>query len=85
MSSDTINLTTRIQSYDKPEEKKIERPSPDKTPSIGSPTSSSNGPLMIEKPNIDMILHPPKSTLRKFVFNPNAQATQFYNVVEDIS
>ena len=29
-----------------------------------------------------MILCPPKSTLRKAVFNPNAQATQFYNVVE---
>ena len=32
-----------------------------------------------------MILHPPKSTLRKVVFNPNSQATQFYNVVEDLA
>ena len=29
-----------------------------------------------------MILHPPKGTLWKVVFNPNAQDTQFYNVVE---
>ena len=29
-----------------------------------------------------MILCPPKSTLRKVVFNPNARAAQFYNVVE---
>ena len=29
-----------------------------------------------------MILHPPKSTLWKAVFNPNSQASQFYNVVE---
>ena len=32
-----------------------------------------------------MVLRPPKSTLRNPVFNPNARATQFYNVVEDIS
>ena len=32
-----------------------------------------------------MVLHPPKSTLRKVVFNPNARAAQFYNVVEDLS
>ena len=32
-----------------------------------------------------MILRPPKSTLRKDIFNPNAQAAQFYNVVEDIA
>ena len=29
-----------------------------------------------------MILRPLKSILRKAVFNPNAQAAQFYNVVE---
>ena len=71
MSSDTINLTTRSQSYEKSKEKKIEKPSPDKTPSTSSPTSSSNGPLMIEKPNLNMILCLPKSTFRKVVFNPN--------------
>ena len=32
-----------------------------------------------------MNLCPPKSTLWKAVFNPNAQAAQFYNVVEDIA
>ena len=32
-----------------------------------------------------MILHPPKSTLRKFVFNPNARAVKFYNVFEDLA
>ena len=29
-----------------------------------------------------MVLRPPKSTLKKVVFNPNARAAQFYNVVE---
>ena len=32
-----------------------------------------------------MILRPPKSTLQKAVFNPNARAVQFYNVVEDLA
>ena len=32
-----------------------------------------------------MILRPPKSTLQKAVFNPNARAAQFYNVVEDLA
>ena len=72
MSLETINRTTRNQSYDKPEEKKIEKPSLDKSPSTGSPSSSSNGPLTIENPNINMILCLPKSTLRKVVFNPNS-------------
>ena len=72
MSSDTINLTTRSQSYDKLQEKKIEKPSSDKAPSTASPVSSSNVPLTIEKPNLDVIFCLPKSTLRKVVFNPNS-------------
>ena len=72
MLSETINITTRSQSYDKTEEKKIEKPSPDKGPCTSSTASSSNGPLTTEKPNIDMILCLPKSTLKKVVFNPNA-------------
>ena len=51
MSSKTVSLTTRIQSYDKSEEKKNENPSLDKAPSTGSLASWSNGPLTIEKPN----------------------------------
>ena len=42
-------------------------------------------PLSIENPTLDMILCPPKSTLRKAIFNPNARAAQFYNVVEDLA
>ena len=56
MSSETINLNTCSQSYDKPVEKKDKNPSSDKVPSNSSPPSSSNGPLMIEKPNLDLIL-----------------------------
>ena len=82
MSYETINLSTRSQSYDKVVEKKDENTSSNKFPSTSSSPSSSNGPLMIEKPNIDLILRPPKATLRKAILNPNARAIQFYNVVE---
>ena len=67
MSLETVILTTHTQSYDKPEEKKNENPSLDKSPPTGSPASSSTGALTIDKPNLDMILHLPKSTLRKVV------------------
>ena len=85
MSSDTIHLQTRSQNYDKPVDKQEDQSSSGKAPSTSSPESSSTIPLSIEKPTLNMILHPPKSTLRKVVFNPNAQAAQFYNVVEDLA
>ena len=85
MSSNTINLNTCSHSYYNPVEKKDKNPSSKKVPSTSSPLSSYNGPLMIEKPNLDLILRPPMATLRKAIFNPNARATQFYNVVEDLA
>ena len=86
MSAKKINLTTRSQKYDKPVEKKDESTSSMKVPSANSsPPPPSNGPLTFEKPNLDLILRPPKSTLRKSIFNPNAGASQFYNVVEDLA
>ena len=72
MSSDTINLQTQSQNYDKPADKKEDQSSSGKVPSTSSPESSSTVPLSIEKPTLDMILHPPKSTLWKAVFNPNS-------------
>ena len=42
-------------------------------------------PYSIKKPTLNMILCPPKSTLRKVVFNPNARTAQFYNVFEDLA
>ena len=72
MSSETINLQTRSHNYEKPADKKEDNSSSDKSPPTGFPTSSSNGPLTIEKPNLDMILRLPKSTLMNFVFNYKA-------------
>ena len=86
MSVETVVLTTQNQTYDKPPDKKYESTSPDKHPSANiSPPPPSNGPLTIDKPIFDTILRPPKSTIQKFVFNPSAQAAQFYNIVEGLS
>ena len=85
MSPNTISLQTRSQCHDKPTNKNEDNSSSGKATSTGSLDSSSTVPLTIEKPTLDMILCPPKSTLRKVVFNPNARAAQFYNVVEDIT
>ena len=85
MSSYTMNLQTQSYNYDKLTDKKEDHSSSGKAPSTSSPESSSTVPLSIEKPTLNMILHPPKSTLRKVIFNPNARAAQFYNVVEDLS
>ena len=85
MSSNTISMQTRSHNYDKPADKKEDHSSSGKAPSIGSPESLSIIPLTIEKPTLDMVLRPPKSTLRKDIFNPNGRAAQFYNVVEDLA
>ena len=85
MSSDTISLQTQSHNYDKPAYKKEDHSSSRKAPSTSSLESLFIVPLSIENPTLDMILYPPKSTLRKVVFNPNARAGQFYNVVEDLS
>ena len=77
MSSDTISLQTQSQNYDKPADKKEDHSSLGKAPSTGSPETSSTIPLTIEKPTLNMIFHPPMSTLRKTVFNPNCQNPKY--------
>ena len=56
ISLDTINLNTRSHSYDKTIVKKDKNCSSEKFPSTSSPPYSSNGPLVIDKPNLDLIL-----------------------------
>jgi hypothetical protein len=41
-----------------------------------------SGPLHIEKPMFDSILHPPKRTIHKATFNPSSCVAQNYNIVE---
>ena len=79
MSSETLHLNTRSQSYDPPPEKKTDDFPSDK-PSVSTPPLSDG--LQIEKPILDAILHPPKSTLQKYILNPNARAAQYYNIIE---
>ena len=74
-----INLNIREHSYDPPPEKKIDEV-PSNKPSSSTPSPSNGHP--IEKPMADAIFHPPKSTLRKSVINPNAHDAQYYNIVQ---
>jgi hypothetical protein len=86
-----VNLTTRSMTYDmpvKPDKPKIANGSPSYPlpPSANPPSvSPPSGPLQIEKPYFDSTLHPPKSTIQKSTFNPNSQAAQNYNIVEDLA
>ena len=66
-----INFTTHSKTYDtlgNPDKGKVTNSTgtlPDPSPSSVSPPSvnTSSGPLHIEKPLFDSILHPPKSTI----------------------
>ena len=79
MSSETIHLNTRSQSYEPPVESKTDDV-PSEKPS-GSTPPPSNG-LQINKLIPYVILHPLKSTLQKSILNPNARVAQYYNIVE---
>ena len=85
MSSDTISLQTQSQNYEKLVDKKEYHSSSGKSPSTSSLESSSTVPLTNEKPTLDTILCPPKSTLWKAIFNPNARVAQFNNGGEDLA
>ena len=81
MSSEVVNLNTRAHHYDPPQEKKSDDV-PSEKPSTSTPP---NNGLHIEKPIPEAIFRPPKGTLRKSIINPNARATQYYNIVEDLA
>jgi hypothetical protein len=86
-----VNLTTHFATYEmpvKPDKMKTTNGSTlAPLPSFVGPPSSSppSGSLQIEKPSFDSILRPPKSTIHKSTFNPNSQAAQNYNIVEDLA
>jgi hypothetical protein len=86
-----VNLKTHSATYDmpvKPDKLKIANgPASDPLPSSANPPSVSPpfGPLHIEKPSFDSILHPPKSTIQKSTFNSNSRAAQNYNIIEDLA
>jgi hypothetical protein len=86
-----VNITTHSATYDTPVKpdklKNTNGSAPDPLPSSVSPPSFSppHGPLQIEKPSFESILHPPKNTIQKSTFNPNSRAAQNYNIVEDLA
>jgi hypothetical protein len=86
-----VNLTTLSATYDTPvkhdKPKTANGSSPDPLPSfVNTPSvSPPSRPLQIEETSFDSILCPPKSTIQKSTFNPNSQAAQNYNIVEDLA
>ena len=71
-----VNLQTCAKTYDPPTKKSIEKEHPSSQPDISH---------HIEKPPLDIVIIPPKYTLRKTTCNPNARETQHYSIVEDLS
>ena len=71
--AETFALNTQNKTYNKLPKKKEEGDSSKKNrPLNPSPPPPSNDPLTIDKHSLDIISHPPKITLWKSFFNPNA-------------
>jgi hypothetical protein len=79
-----VTLTTRAKDYSSSKEKVDDIP-----PSLVQQppsTSPSKGPLHLERPSLDIFIHPPlKGVVRKSVCNPHARAAQNYSIVEDLA
>ena len=83
MCAETIELTMRVKTYDTFLDKYANGGALDH-PSTSTTTPLSS-PLHIEKPMSDLLLRPPKNIIHKSTFNPSAQASQNYNIVEDLA
>ena len=73
MLNSTIGISTQAKNYDIPEENLSKD-----QPSISQP----NGPLNIEKLDLDPFSHPPKGAPHQTFYNPDARASQHYNIVK---
>lgn len=83
MANDIAFITTRAKTYDIVlEQTAFGSASNQPSSSTSSPPPSS---LPIEKLIFDLVLRPPKSTIQKSTFNPSFQASQHYNIVEDMA
>jgi hypothetical protein len=70
-----IAIATRAKDYSSSKEKVDD--TPHSLVQTSPPTSPSNGPLHLERPGLDTVLHPPtKGIVQKFGFNPHARAAQ---------
>ena len=58
---------------------------PGNEPTGKEPVGTSANPLQIERPVSDLVLRPPKASIKHATHNPNARAAQNYNVVEGLA
>ena len=72
----TVNLQTRKKTCDPPIENSTEKE---------PPSSEQDISFHIEKIPHDIVIRPPKSTLKKTTHNPNVGAAQQYSIVEDLA
>jgi hypothetical protein len=77
MCHQTVNLQMRAKNYEIPE------PSYGFVPEAVS-SSHLGGPLHIENPHFEALLHSPKGILRCMMHNPNTRASHNYSIVEDL-
>lgn len=71
MLNSMIGLSTLAKNYYIPE-----------VPKDQPLTSQSNGPLNIEKNNLDPFPHPPNGEPHQTIYNPNSRASQHYSIIE---
>ncbi len=78
-----IFVATRSKYYQTPTKPVMENDATDTTSTSTPPTF---GPLHIERSSNDSIIRPPpKGVIWKSSYNPNARASQHYNIVEDLA
>ena len=81
MMSMPINVATRSKDY-----QTLALTAEKEKEATPSSSTLSSIPLHIEHPNLDSVIGPPsRGVLRKSSYNPNARATQHYNIVEDLA
>jgi hypothetical protein len=70
-----VSIQTQAKKYE----------TPGNEPTGKEPMGKSANPLQIERPMSDLILRPPKASIKQATHNPNARAAQNYSVVEDLA
>ena len=70
-----VSIQTRDKNYDAPENE----------PKGKEPLATSTNPLQIERLASDLVLRPPKASIKHATHNPNAKAAQNYSIVEDLA
>ena len=70
-----VSIQTRAKKYETPGNETTGK----------EPMGTSANPLQIERLVLDLILRPPKASIKQATHNPNARAAQNYSVVEDLA